>query len=175
MRPRSIRKLKGFYAKANAQDQRYVGIEIGIGGYQPHPTASVFHNRYGGSKDRATLLIAMLNSIGVHATYVLVDTCRGFVDAYVPSIDGNHAIAAIEVPDGYHDARLKTIVKTHNGQRFLIFDPTNQYVPLGPLPTYLQGRIGTLVNGANSQAIELPVVPADADVTERHCKASIGR
>jgi hypothetical protein len=149
---------------------RYVGIEIGIGGYQPHAAADVFHNRYGDCKDKATLLIAMLHSIGVHATYVLVDTRRGFVDADVPSIDGNHAIAAIEVPAGYNDARLKTIVKTRNGQRFLIFDPTNQYVPLGLLPTYLQGSYGTLVNGANSQAIELPVVSPDADVTERIAK-----
>lgn len=146
---------------------RYVGIEIGIGGYQPHPAADVFHDRYGDCKDKATLLIAMLNSIGVHATYVLVDTRRGFVDASVPSIDGNHAIAAIELPEGYSDARLKTVVKTRNGQRFLIFDPTNQYVPLGLLPTYLQGSIGILVNGANSQAIQLPVVPPGEDVTER--------
>ena len=152
---------------------RYVGIEIGIGGYQPHPAAAVFHNRYGDCKDKATLLIAMLNSVGVHATYVLVDTRRGFVDANVPSIDGNHAIAAIEVPEGYSDARLRTIVKTRNGQRFLIFDPTNQYVPLGLLPTYLQGSFGTLVNGVNSQVIQLPVVPADADVTERIAKLQL--
>jgi transglutaminase-like putative cysteine protease len=152
---------------------RYVGIEIGIGGYQPHQAGAVFHNRYGDCKDKATLLIAMLNSVGVHATYVLVDTRRGFVDTDVPSIDGNHAIAAIEVPEGYHDARLKTIAKARNGQRFLIFDPTNQYVPLGLLPTYLQGSIGTLVNGANSQAIELPVVPSDGDVTERFARLQL--
>lgn len=152
---------------------RYVGIEIGIGGYQPHPAVAIFHNRYGDCKDKATLLISMLNSIGVHATYVLVDTRRGFVDADVPSIDGNHAIAAIEIPSGYNDARLKTIVKMRNGQRFLIFDPTNQYVPLGLLPTYLQGSYGTLVNGANSQVIQLPVIPADADVTERTAKLEL--
>jgi transglutaminase-like putative cysteine protease len=148
------------------QEIRYVGIEIGIGGYQPHPAADIYRNRYGDCKDKATLLIAMLRAIGVHATYVLVDTRRGFVDADVPSIDGNHAIAAIELPSGYSDARLKAVVKTRNGQRFLIFDPTNQYVPLGLLPTYLQGSYGTLVNGTNSQVIQLPVISPDADVTE---------
>jgi hypothetical protein len=112
----------------------------------------------------------MLQSIGVHATYVLVDTRRGFVDANVPSIDGNHAIAAVELPAGYNDARLKTVVKTSTGQRFVIFDPTNQYVPFGLLPTYLQGSYGTLVNGANSQVIELPIVPPNGDVTERVAK-----
>jgi hypothetical protein len=149
---------------------RYVGIEIGIGGYQPHAAEVVFHDRYGDCKDKATLLIAALRAIGVHATYVLVDTRRGFVDARVPSIDGNHAIAAIELPSGYSDARLKAIVKTHNGQRFLIFDPTNQYVPIGLLPTYLQGSYGTLVNGTESQVIQLPTISPDGDVTERVAK-----
>lgn len=149
---------------------RYVGIEIGIGGYQPHSAADVFHNRYGDCKDKVTLLVAMLNAVGVRATYVLVDTNRGFVDASVPSIDGNHAIAAIEIPDGYNDARLKSVVKTKSGQRFLIFDPTNLYVPLGLLPTYLQDSYGTLVNGAQSQVIQLPVVSTDSDVIERTAK-----
>jgi hypothetical protein len=146
---------------------------MGIGGLQPHSAADVFRNHYGDCKDKATLLIAMMNAIGVRATYVLVDTRRGFVDADVPSIDGNHAIAAIEVPPGYSDARLRTVVKTRSGQRFLIFDPTNQYVPLGLLPTYLQGSYGTLVNGKDSQVIELPVVSPDADVTERTAKFNL--
>ncbi|HZU08706.1 MAG TPA: DUF3857 domain-containing protein, partial [Pseudacidobacterium sp.] len=155
------------------RDIRYVGIEIGIGGYQPHPAADIYRNRYGDCKDKATLLIAMLRAIGVHATYVLVDTRRGFVDADVPSIDGNHAIAAIELPQGYNDARLKTVVKTRAGEHFLIFDPTNEYVPLGLLPTYLQGSYGTLVNGAHSQVVQLPVVPPDADVTEHTGKFTL--
>jgi transglutaminase-like putative cysteine protease len=149
---------------------RYVGIEIGIGGYQPHTAEAIFRDRYGDCKDKTTLLIAAMRAIGVHATYVLVDTRRGFVDADVPSIDGNHAIAAIEIPAGYNDDRLKAVVKTRSGQRFLIFDPTNQYVPIGLLPTYLQASYGTLVNGSDSQVIQLPVISPAADVTERIAK-----
>ena len=80
---------------------RYVGIEIGIGGLQPHTAEDVFRNRYGDCKDKATLLRAMLESVGIHSTWVLVDTRRGFVDPKIPSVDGNHAIAAIEIPAGY--------------------------------------------------------------------------
>ncbi len=43
-------------------------------------------------------MISMLNAVGVRATWVLVDTHRGFVDPSLPSIEGNHAIAAIEIP-----------------------------------------------------------------------------
>ena len=64
---------------------RYVGIEIGIGGLQPHAADDVFRNRYGDCKDKATLLRAMLKSIGIHSTWVLVDTRRGFVDPLIPS------------------------------------------------------------------------------------------
>ena len=47
------------------RDVRYVGIELGIGGYQPHPAAEVFAHRYGDCKDKATLLRSMLREIGV--------------------------------------------------------------------------------------------------------------
>lgn len=75
------------YLQANI---RYVGIEIGIGGWQPHSAAEVFHNRYGDCKDKATLLKTMLESVGIHATWVMVDTRRGGVDPAFPSIYGNH-------------------------------------------------------------------------------------
>ncbi|HEY0758091.1 MAG TPA: DUF3857 and transglutaminase domain-containing protein [Acidisarcina sp.] len=146
---------------------RYVGIEIGIGGLQPHAAIDVFHNRYGDCKDKATLLISMLNAVGVRATWVLVDTHRGFVDPSLPSMQGNHAIAAIEMPVGYNDPRLQAVVKARSGKRFLIFDPTSTYTPIGLLPEYLQGGYGILVDGNSSQVIELPTLKPSQDVVER--------
>lgn len=146
---------------------RYVGIEIGIGGLQPHPAIDIFRNRYGDCKDKATLLISMLNAVGVRATWVLVDTHRGYIDPALPSISGNHAIAAIEVPVGYSDPRLQSMVTAKSGKRFLIFDPTNTYTPIGLLPEYLQGGWGILVDGKQSQVIKLPTLKPDQDVVER--------
>lgn len=152
------------------EEVRYVGIEIGIGGLQPHPAADVYRNRYGDCKDKATLLIAMLDAVGIRATWVLVDTHRGFIDPRVPSVDGNHAIAAIEIPKGYDDPSLKAVVTAHTGKRYLIFDPTNPYVSIGLLPEYLQGGYGILVAGNDSQVIELPVLKPDSDTTTRVAK-----
>ncbi len=145
---------------------RYMGIEIGIGGLRPHSAEEIFTNQYGDCKDKATLLISMLDDLGIRATWVLVDTHRGFVAPDVPSIDGNHMIAAIQLPEGYENPKLKAVVRTKTGQRYLIFDPTNEYVPVGLLPDYEQGSWGLLVAGANSQVIQLPVLAPSNDVTK---------
>jgi hypothetical protein len=95
-----------FYDKAEAiavfmqKNIRYWVVEMGIGGYQPHPASEIFKGRYGDCKDKATLLAAMLSSVGLHSDIVLVDTRRGFVNPNAPSIMGDHAIAAIEIPAG---------------------------------------------------------------------------
>ncbi len=149
------------------QQIRYVGIEIGIGGYIPHSAEEIYRSRYGDCKDKATLLISMLDAVGVRATWVMVDTERGVVDPKVPSLFGNHMIAAIEIPKGYENPALRAVVTAKTGKRYLIFDPTNQYVPIGLLPTYLQGGYGLLMAGADSEAIALPVLQPDSDTVNR--------
>ncbi len=156
------------------QQIRYVGIEIGIGGYIPHTAEEVYRNRYGDCKDKVTLLISMLNAVGVRATWVMVDTDRGVVDPTVPSLIGDHMIAAIEIPSGYQNPALKAVVTTKTGKRYLIFDPTNPYVPIDLLPTYLQGGTGLLLAGANSQAITLPVLNPDSDTVDRTASFTLG-
>ncbi len=149
------------------QQIRYVGIEIGIGGLIPHSAADVYRNRYGDCKDKVTLMIAMLDAVGIRSTWVMVDVSRGVVDAGTPSLVGNHMIAAIEIPKGYDNPRLKAVVTARTGKRYLIFDPTNQYVPIGLLPTYLQGGQGALMAGADSQVIPLPVLEPGNDTVDR--------
>jgi Domain of Unknown Function with PDB structure (DUF3857)/Transglutaminase-like superfamily len=153
-----------FYDKSEAigefvqQQIRYFVIEMGVGGYQPHPAADIFRGRYGDCKDKATLLSAMLSSVGIHSALLMVDTQRGVIDPEDPSIHGNHMIAAIEVPQGYESPKLHSVVTAKTGKRYLIFDPTWEKTPFGQLEDNLQGSYGVLLEGANSQAIQLPVL-----------------
>ncbi len=153
-----------FYDKTEAvaefvQKQiRYFVIEKGIGGLQPHPAADIFRNRYGDCKDKATLLSAMLSTVGVHSALLMVDTERGFVDPDAPSLMGNHMIAAIEVPKGYESPKLKSLVTAKTGRRYLIFDPTWEETAFGQLEHNLQGSYGVLVEGKDSQIIAFPVL-----------------
>jgi hypothetical protein len=152
---------------------RYVGIEIGIGGLQPHTADEIFRNHYGDCKDKATLLRAMLESVGIHSTWVLVDTRRGLIDPKIPSVGGNHAIAAIELPAGYTNPVLQSVVTAKSGKRYLIFDPTNQWIPIGQIPPYEQGGYGILSEGGQSQLIALPVMAPASDRVDHTIHAQL--
>jgi Domain of Unknown Function with PDB structure (DUF3857)/Transglutaminase-like superfamily len=162
-----------FYDKTEAiaefvqKQVRYVAIEVGIGGYQPHAAADVFHNRYGDCKDKATLVSAMLSAIGVHSALMMVDSERGVVDPEAPSLVGNHMIAAIEVPPGTNDPRLRSVVTAKSGRRYLIFDPTWDKTPFGQLEHELQGSFGILMEGADTQVIQLPVLDPGLNTIHR--------
>lgn len=149
---------------------RYFVIEKGIGGRQPHPAADIFHNRYGDCKDKATLLSAMLSSVNVHSILVLVDSDRGFVDPLAPSVLGNHAIAAIEIPKGYESPKLRSVVLAKSGRRYLIVDPTSEKTPFGQLESGLQGGYGVLVEGKESEIVELPVLSPTLNTVNRSAK-----
>jgi hypothetical protein len=148
-------------------DIRYVAIEIGVGGYQPHTAQEVFRARYGDCKDKATLLSSMLHEVGVESDYVLVSTYRGTVHPDVPSPYFNHAILAIEVPPGTKSDLYRTVVVTKNGKRHLIFDPTDPYTPLGELRGDLQDTYALLVAGGRGELVHTPLLEPETNMLAR--------
>src|SRR5215469_2315990 len=74
--PATLDKMKAL-AQFVQQDIRYVAIELGIGGWQPHPATDVFAHRYGDCKDKTTLMKSMLHEIGVESYRVAINTERG--------------------------------------------------------------------------------------------------
>jgi hypothetical protein len=162
-----------FYDKTEAiaefvqKQVRYFVIEMGIGGNQPHFAADIFRNRYGDCKDKATLVSAMLSSVGIHSALMMVDHRRGVVDPDAPSIVGDHMIAAIEIPKGYDSPRLHSVVVAKTGRRYLIFDPTWEKTAFGQLEYELQGGYGVLLEGADSQVVQLPVLAPELNTIRR--------
>jgi hypothetical protein len=138
---------------------RYYAVEIGIGGYQPHPAAEVFAHQFGDCKDKATLLSTMLHEIGIESYYVLIHTHRGFVHPAYPSIAFNHAILAIRLPEDVPSAALYAIVNDPKLGRLLIFDPTNPYVPLGYVPSYLQDSHALVAGPEGGVLVSIPLLP----------------
>lgn len=52
-------------------------------------------------------------------------------------------------------------VKAANGKALLIFDPTDEETPVGLIRAQLQGAWGNIANGADSRALQKPVLSLD--------------
>ncbi len=159
-----IRALSEFVQK----EIRYVSIQIGIGGFQPHHASSVLEKRYGDCKDKTILLSAMLASIGIESFPVIVNTDRGFVspDSPVSLYSFNHAVLAIRLPDDVPGDGLDGLVSHPRFGRLLVFDPTMPTTPLGRLPYYLQDNTGLLVAGGG-ELVHLPRAAPESNLLER--------
>ena len=94
----------------------YIGIEFGIGRYQPHAADDVLSNEYGDCKDKHTLLAALLKAEGIEAWPVLISSNRE-LDAATPSpAQFDHVITLVPI-----------------GGKLLWMDTTEEVAPVGTL------------------------------------------
>jgi hypothetical protein len=167
-------------AKMNAlaafmqKEIRYVAIQLGIGGWQPHPAADVFAHRYGDCKDKATLLSSMLHEIGVESYYLDVNTHRGVITPDTPATRWfDHVILAIKLPDGSANPALKMVMDHPRLGKLLIFDPTDEYTPFGELSGELQASYALLVTPDGGELIKVPQLPTTTNGIRRVGKLSL--
>ncbi len=91
---------------AIANRVRYTGWSLGVLAIQPAKPDEVLIRRYGDCKDQSTLLVALLNQMGIDAKVALVRTGRGLdISPNLPTLSGfDHAIVAVvdrSQPSGY--------------------------------------------------------------------------
>lgn len=152
-------------------DIRYAAIEIGIGGFRPHPASEIFSHRYGDCKDKATLLSTMLTQINVKSYYMPIHNERGiFTQGTPPNLDFNHVILAIRIADDELAKSLPAIYEDPKLGHLLIFDPTNDLVPFGQLPYYEQDSYALLVTDNGGELIHLPLSSPEANKIQRTAK-----
>ena len=103
---------------------RYVGVEYGEAGFEPHYATEIFKNKYGDCKDQSMLLISMLRYAGISAYPVLIGTKGSYLlDEEFPTLIFNHAICLAKV-----------------GERLVFLDPTAETTSFGDLPGVDQDR-----------------------------------
>jgi uncharacterized protein DUF3857/transglutaminase superfamily protein len=155
-------------------DIRYVAIELGVGGWQPHAAADTFNHRYGDCKDKATLMSAMLREIGVDSYYVIINSERGSVTRDTPAHNAfDHVILAIKLPEHLADASLIATLQHPALGKLLFFDPTSELTPLGQVGGYLQANWGLLVSPTGGELLELPKQPASMNGIQRVARLTL--
>jgi hypothetical protein len=166
-----MKAVAGFAQK----DIRYVAIELGIGGWQPHPAAEVFTHHYGDCKDKVTLMSAMLREIGIENYYVVINSERGSVTPQTPAHMGgfDHVIIAIKLPADVADSSLVATMVHPKLGKLLFFDPTDEMTPFGQLIGALQANYGLLVAPDGGELIELPQLSPASNGISRTAKLSL--
>ncbi len=155
-------------------DIRYVSIQLGIGGWQPHPAPDIFSHRYGDCKDKATLMRSMLREIGVESYQVAINTERGSITPETPAYRGfDHEITVIRLPDDVNDPSLVATIQDPKLGRLLFFDPTDEMTPFGQIAGALQANYALVVTPGGGELIELPRQPSTMNSIERTGKLTL--
>jgi len=140
-----------------AQDIRYVAVEYGQAGYEPHQAQDIFQNKYGDCKDQAILLISMLRYIGIKAYPVLIGTYDHLnLQKDFPSIAFNHCIA----------------VADFQGE-WVFMDPTGQTVSFGDLPSMDHDRLVFLILDEGYKIIPTPSFEAQKNSSYKKMQIKI--
>ena len=124
-----------------AQKIRYMGItpEKDRPGFEPHDVKLTFDNKYGVCRDKAALLVSLLEAAGFKTYPVLINVGTK-LDQDAPSPDFNHAIVAVELkPREYilmdpTDENTKELLPSYKcDQSYLVCRPEGERLQLSPI------------------------------------------
>lgn len=141
---------------------RYIAFEDGMRGLIPHKPSYVLEKRYGDCKDMASLIVGMLNSLGIKSYYTWIGT-RDIAFQYskipTPLVD-NHMIAT------YVDK---------NGNYFFL-DGTSNYTSLQLPSSMIQGKEAFIaINSNEYQVKKVPEISARISVQNDTVQLRIDR
>jgi len=140
-----------------AQKIRYVALEYGQAGYEPHQASDIFKNKYGDCKDQAILLVTMLKEAGLSAWPVLIPTKDCYnLNPDFPSVIFNHCIAAVSLED-----------------KVIFLDPTAETTAFGDLPAADQGRRVFIAQESAYQIQSIPLSEAKQNLVKQQVNIKI--
>lgn len=135
---------------------RYVALEYGEGGFEPHVVSDVFKNRYGDCKDQTCLLVSMLRLANVEAYPVLIGTYTAPFASDIPMPQFNHCIGVTKL-DG----------------EYLFLDPISETCPFGYLPVSNQERTTMVFLDNDYKFVKTPLFKPEINKETREMKISV--
>ncbi len=92
-------QVKAIYAFVSTRI-RYIGVDFGVGRFEPHAAAEVLANQYGDCKDKDTLLEALLRARGFSTAPALVGVGIDMIPELPTPQLFNHVITTVDLPSG---------------------------------------------------------------------------
>lgn len=129
-----------------AENTQYLGIELGLGAYQPRSAAQTLSSAQGDCKDMTALLVALLAALDIPAYPALIRP-RGqgaFIADYPSPGQFNHVILYVPDPEGD-----------------LWLDPTSGLLAIEAIPAALRGRPALIVDGLGGRRLRVPTAQAE--------------
>ncbi len=139
---------------------RYIAVEVGVGGYQPHDAEEIVAKRYGDCKDMVMVLCALARRVDITVHPVMISTHdNGKPDTSLPSpFQFNHLIAyAPDVDPGG-----------------IWMDATEKACRFSTLPWYDQGRAVVIASRDTDSTLHFtPTTPASHNSLQVRWDASL--
>jgi len=147
-----VRAIYGWVVKRT----RYVALEFGIYGYKPRRASQTLARGWGDCKDKATLIVSMLQVVGIPAHLVIVRTgLRGNFPSQPASLAPfDHAIAYVPSLDLY-------------------LDGTAEFSGSTELPGMDRGSMALVVDPEQSRLVTLPDPSAQQTIRKKHIRATL--
>jgi tetratricopeptide (TPR) repeat protein len=139
----------------------YVGLDFGIGRFQPHAADDVLGNGYGDCKDKHTLLASLLKAAGYDAWPALIHTTRK-LDPDVPSLaQFNHVVTVVS-----------------SGGQLIWLDTTPEVAPYGLLLNTLRNKQALVIPSGKAPILmktpENPPFPEEQEFSAKGKLSSDG-
>jgi hypothetical protein len=134
---------------------RYVGIQLGIGGFQPFEASVVDQTGYGDCKALSNYMVSMLEVIGIKANYALIGSGEHFpdLDPTFPSSQFNHAIVAVP-----------------NKKDTIWLECTSQTNPFGYQGTHTGNKKALLITDQGAAIVNTTKYTAEQNVQSRNAE-----
>lgn len=140
------------------QNTHYVGIQLGIGGWQPFDATYVANNKYGDCKALSNFMRALLKEAGIRSLYTLItnNSDDNYLLTDLPSAQFNHAI--LMVPNASDTTWLEC---------------TSQTTPAGYVGGGNGNRYALVVDESGGTLVRTPRYGVKENLQARHINATL--
>lgn len=155
--PDEKRRVKAIY-EFMQNKTRYVGVQLGIGGFQPFDAAAVDKTGYGDCKALSNYMISLLKAANIKGYY-----CKIYGGANTPEIHPSFADNVFN----------HIIVSVPLKQDTVWLECTSQTQPFGFLGSFTADRYALLVNEDGGHLVRTPAYKEKVNVMNRTVKVNI--